>query len=353
MTGKEIQMNIRVTIRIISLLILIWIISLFILSIIYPLTFDFDFYFNESVTFKIGFVVSLVIFFATKKEKNDSSFDEYVGRISSVNINNYQDNHLTPEKKNNNSSNNKVVNKLLKENSLVSQTSAVSKNEDLKKALMEAPAYVHKGKSDIRFEFNLDRAAITVKESSPIIDTENTNDHFENDLDRAARAVKESSPIVGTENTNDHFENDLDRAARAVNESPSKIRIKDWFKILSKSLFFGFCLTFIMHMFFHGLKSYDFFVPIWIILSFGIHFYEKKQTAIHTTCPSCKKEYAISSTRQITIDEQTIWKQETIYEQGNSYKVNVPYTRKYYWQFLECDFCGYELKYKTSSDTKE
>lgn len=332
-------MNVRVVIRIISLSSLIVLTVAFLLSIIYPLAFSIDLY--DSLIFKLGFLISIAVFYATKKEKIDSSFERYKERIAyrkegiSQNIPSMPHEKIESYfSKYKNISKNKFIKKPQEANTVASQTSAEKRIENKKNTLVSAPSGVVK---------------------------ENTRIHFENDLDRAARTVRKTSLEEVNNESSIHFENDLDRAIRETREASPRIRIKDWFAIILfsilGSLLAGFIFVLIASLLFQEKAVID--PTLVILLSIGLSFFVsplvKKRIAIGTQCVACLKQFATGYSHQETISEQTIWKQESKYdyETKRDYINNVPYTRRYYWQFISCDYCGHQTKFQASDDRKE
>ena len=124
----------------------------------------------------------------------------------------------------------------------------------------------------------------------------------------------------------------------------SKLRGKDYFGILGGALICGLIIWVIFY-FVSGQASWTTFI-ISSVISIPIGYWWQKKSS---KCPSCKKDFQMSDTHTETIREYQKFETRKRTKNGIEYKDTVPVDIREYWQYSECDSCGFETRRKETS----
>ena len=119
----------------------------------------------------------------------------------------------------------------------------------------------------------------------------------------------------------------------------SKLRVKDYFGILGGTLICGLIIWLIFY-FISGQASWTTFI-ISSVISIPIGYWWQKTSS---KCPSCKKDFQMSDTHTKTIREYQRFETRKRRKNGIEYKETVPVDVREYWQYSECDSCGFVTK---------
>jgi hypothetical protein len=122
-------------------------------------------------------------------------------------------------------------------------------------------------------------------------------------------------------------------------ENTSKLRTKDYFGILGASLICGLIIWGIFY-FVSDQASWTTFI-ISCVISIPIGYWWQKKSS---QCPSCKKDFQMSDTHTETIREYQKFETRKRTDNGIQYKDTVPVDIREYWQYTECDSCGFETR---------
>lgn len=132
------------------------------------------------------------------------------------------------------------------------------------------------------------------------------------------------------------------------------MRLKDFSTVLQWSVVCGFALTLCAYFIWkEGYKAAP--SGFWLSIA-GIalaisplwYFHVRQQTR----CPQCSTPFAISETHQASVESVVRYKSETVIEQGQAQKRDVPYNVRGYFQHTQCDHCGHQSKYQAAEEHK-
>tara|TARA_B100000674_G_C37564073_1_gene788677 strand:+ start:176 stop:655 length:480 start_codon:yes stop_codon:yes gene_type:complete len=124
----------------------------------------------------------------------------------------------------------------------------------------------------------------------------------------------------------------------------SKLRVKDYFAILAGAVTSGF-FFWIAFFIVSDQASWITFIISCVIAIPIAYWFQKKSSK----CPSCNKDFQMSDTHTETINEYQKIETRERYKNGIRYKEQVPVDVRIYWQYSECDSCGFVTRREEKS----
>lgn len=118
------------------------------------------------------------------------------------------------------------------------------------------------------------------------------------------------------------------------------MRFSDYMRILIPSLGIAGLMSWLV-VEESKMENFIFLSVIFIFIGYFI-------VRFKTRCPSCKKPFKLTETEQEDISNHVKYKNEV----RDGVKQDVPYNVREYYQYMQCDNCGFEFKKRKTSEQR-